>query len=359
MRRLARRRDCSSREPARTSLSRWTCGSSWRSSTTRYETMRADPVGQLTDARILIADDEPANVRLLERLLEQAGYANVRATTDSRQVRTLYEEFQPDLILLDLMMPHLDGVAVLEQLPIAAGEYVPVLVLTADVTAQGKERALTAGAKDFLTKPFDRTEVLLRIKNLLDTRFVYRELERQNHSLEQIVAERTQRLLQSEKIATMGALLAGVAHELNNPLAVVLGQSHLLGESVQDPPTVARAAKIKAAADRCVRIVRNFLALARQQAPERGQVRLNEVVRAAVELLAYELRIDNVDVSLSLAEDLPILWADGHQLHQVLVNIMTNAHHALRGCPAARRRLSIATRSVHDTQQVQLEIADT
>ena len=320
--------------------------------------MRTDGVGELADARILIADDEPANVRLLERLLNQAGYRNLRATTDSRQVRTLYEEFKPDLILLDLMMPHLDGVAVMQQLPIAAGEYVPVLVLTADVTAQGKERALTAGAKDFLTKPFDRTEVLLRIKNLLDTRFVYRELERQNHSLEQIVAERTQRLLQSEKIATMGALLAGVAHELNNPLAVVLGQSHLLGESVQDPPTVARAAKIKAAADRCVRIVRNFLALARQQAPERGQVRLNEVVRAAVELLAYELRIDNVGVSLSLAEDLPSLWADGHQLHQVLVNIIANAHHALRR-GSARRQLSIATQSDDATQQVRLEIADT
>ena len=320
--------------------------------------MRTDGVGELADARILIADDEPANVRLLERLLNQAGYRNLRATTDSRQVRTLYEEFKPDLILLDLMMPHLDGVAVMQQLPIAAGEYVPVLVLTADVTAQGKERALTAGAKDFLTKPFDRTEVLLRIKNLLDTRFVYRELERQNHSLEQIVAERTQRLLQSEKIATMGALLAGVAHELNNPLAVVLGQCHLLAESVQDPPTVARAAKIKAAADRCVRIVRNFLALARQQAPERGQVRLNEVVRAAVELLAYELRIDNVGVSLSLAEDLPSLWADGHQLHQVLVNIIANAHHALRR-GSARRQLSIATQSDDATQQVRLEIADT
>ena len=315
-------------------------------------------MGELTDARILIADDEPANVRLLERLLDQAGYGNVRATTDSRQVRTLYEEFQPDLILLDLMMPHLDGVAVMEQLPIAAGEYVPVLVLTADVTAQGKERALTAGAKDFLTKPFDRTEVLLRIKNLLDTRFAYRELERQNHSLEQIVAERTQRLLQSEKVATMGSLLAGVAHELNNPLAVVLGQSHLLSETVQDPRTIVRAEKIKAAADRCVRIVRNFLALARQQAPARGQVLVNDVVRAAVELLAYELRTDNVEVSLCLAEDLPILWADGHQLHQVLVNILANAHHAMRQRPA-RRQLSIATRSDHAAQRVQLEIADT
>jgi two-component system NtrC family sensor kinase len=314
-------------------------------------------VGQLTDARILIADDEPANVRLLERLLNQAGYRNVRATTDSRQVRTLYEDFRPDLILLDLMMPHLDGVAVMAQLPITAGEYVPILVLTADVTAQGKERALTAGAKDFLTKPFDRTEVLLRIKNLLDTRFLYRELERQNRSLEQIVAERTERLLQSEKVATMGALLAGVAHELNNPLAVVTGQAQLLSGTVSDPVVVRRAEKIDNAARRCVRIVRNFLALARRRAPERGEVQLNDVAQEAVELLAYELRTGNVEVSLGLAEDLPVLWADGHQLHQVLVNIVANAHHAMRQSRTPRR-LSITTER-GPGQEVRLAIADT
>jgi signal transduction histidine kinase len=315
-------------------------------------------VGELTDARILIADDEPANVRLLERLLNQAGYRNVRATTDSRQVRTLYEEFRPDLILLDLMMPHLDGVAVMEQLPIAESEYVPVLVLTADVTAQGKERALTAGAKDFLTKPFDRTEVLLRIKNLLDTRFLYRELERQNRSLEQIVAERTQRLLQSEKVATMGSLLAGVAHELNNPLAVVMGQAVLLREAIKEGPLVSRAAKIGAAAERCARIVRNFLSLARQRPTERGAMHLNLVIQEALEMLAYELRTDSVEVTLHLAEGLPPLWADAHQLHQVLVNLVTNAHHAMRRLPPPRR-ISVATRLDGAQGRVQLTIADT
>lgn len=158
-------------------------------------------MGDLTDARILVVDDEPANVRLLQHLLDQAEYSNVRATTDPREVLTLYEKFQPDLILLDLMMPHLDGVAVMAQLPIPAGDYMPVLMLTADISADAKQRALAAGAKDFLTKPFDRTEVLLRIKNLLETRFLYRELERHNRSLEEIVADRTQRLLQSEKVA--------------------------------------------------------------------------------------------------------------------------------------------------------------
>jgi two-component system NtrC family sensor kinase len=315
-------------------------------------------MSELATARILIVDDEPTNVRLLERLLTQGGYANVRSTTDSREARRLYEEFQPDLILLDLMMPHLDGVAVMQQLPIPAGGYVPILVLTADVTAQAKERALSAGAKDFLTKPFDRTEVLLRIENLLHTRSLYRELERHNRSLEQLVAERTQRLLQSEKVATMGSLLAGVAHELNNPLAIVMGQAVLLKESAADGPFAARAAKINAAAERAARIVRNFLSLARQRPTERTTVHLNLVVHEALELLAYELRTDSVEIVATLAEGLPALWADGHQLHQVLVNLITNAHHALRKTPPPRRIVvTTALDTIHGAAV--LTIADT
>ena len=134
-------------------------------------------MGDLNEARILIVDDELANVRLLERLLKQTGYHSIVTTTDPRQVRGLYDELRPDLILLDLMMPHLDGVAVMGQLAIPEDAYVPILVLTADITMEAKQRALAAGAKDFLTKPFDRVEVLLRIKNLLDTRFLYLELE--------------------------------------------------------------------------------------------------------------------------------------------------------------------------------------
>jgi signal transduction histidine kinase len=182
------------------------------------------------------------------------------------------------------------------------------------------------------------------------------ELDRQNRSLEETVRERTARLLQSEKVATMGSLLAGVAHELNNPLAVVMGQSTLLRESATDPGSIRRADKIVAGAERCVRIVRNFLALARQQPPSRGQVQLNRVVHEAVELLAYELRTDGVEVSLQLADALPALWADGHQLHQVLVNLLANAHHAMRASRAPRR-VTITTR--HDAgASVTLDVAD-
>jgi putative two-component system response regulator len=130
------------------------------------------------DARILVVDDERVNVVLLERILEQDGYTNVRSTTKSEQAVALYDEFEPDLILLDLHMPGLDGFAVMERLEdrIASDTFLPILILTADIRPEVKRRALSAGAKDFVTKPFDRTEVLLRIQNLLETRFLHLRL---------------------------------------------------------------------------------------------------------------------------------------------------------------------------------------
>src|SRR2546427_6674944 len=130
-------------------------------------------------SRIMIVDDEPAMVRLLEQLLERAGYTHLRSTTDPREVPTHYREFRPDLIMLDLRMPHLDGVQVLERLKreTSAEIYLPVLVLTADAAPEAKRRALAAGASDFVTKPFDRIELLLRVDNLLAMRFLHRSEE--------------------------------------------------------------------------------------------------------------------------------------------------------------------------------------
>ncbi|MGH2395522.1 MAG: HD domain-containing phosphohydrolase [bacterium] len=151
-------------------------------------------------AKILIIDDEPANVRLLERLLQQEGFVSLKSATDPRQALPLYTEFQPDLILLDLHMPHLDGFAVMNQLRprIREGEYLPILVLTADVATETKLQALSIGAVDFLTKPLDHAEVRLRIRNLLQTRFLYKEVQNQKEVLEDKVRERTADLEQAQ-----------------------------------------------------------------------------------------------------------------------------------------------------------------
>jgi putative two-component system response regulator len=144
-------------------------------------------------ARILVVDDEPANVRLLERMLGQAGYENLLSTRDSREVFTLAREFAPDLILLDLHMPGMDGFEVMEKLRslIPPESYLPILVLTADITPAAEQRALEMGAKDFVAKPLRLAQVLLRIQNLLETRFLHLRLRRQNETLEERVRART------------------------------------------------------------------------------------------------------------------------------------------------------------------------
>jgi putative two-component system response regulator len=133
------------------------------------------PTPRLTDARILVVDDERVNVVLLERILEQDGYRNVKSVTDPTEAAARYDQFEPDLVLLDLHMPKLDGFAVMKLLSerISSDTFLPILILTADIRPEIKRRALAAGAKDFVTKPFDRTEVLLRIQNLLETRFLH------------------------------------------------------------------------------------------------------------------------------------------------------------------------------------------
>ena len=150
----------------------------------------------LKSSRILIVDDQEANVMLLERLLQMSGYTNFISTTDPRQVLPLFGKFQPDLILLDLMMPHLDGYAVMQQIGprIAEGTYLPILVLTAEMNAEAKQKALTVGAKDFLTKPLDAVEVILRIRNLLETRYLHLRMQEQNELLEERVREKTREL---------------------------------------------------------------------------------------------------------------------------------------------------------------------
>ena len=150
----------------------------------------------LQNARILIVDDQEINILLMEDVLKTGGFHNYRSITDSREVLSLFATFQPDIILLDLMMPNMDGFEVMELLtPLIEEEtYLPILVLTADVSEDTKRQALWLGANDFLTKPLNPTEVRLRIKNLLKTRFLHVRLQNQNYVLEEIVLERTNEL---------------------------------------------------------------------------------------------------------------------------------------------------------------------
>jgi PleD family two-component response regulator len=131
-----------------------------------------------TDLRILIIDDQRPNLDLIEQLLAREGLTNVLSSTQPLRTLDLFNSFEPDLVILDLHMPEFDGFAVLEQLNrrIGTGDYVPILVLTADATRDTRVRALALGAKDFISKPLDALETMLRVWNLLETRVLYKAL---------------------------------------------------------------------------------------------------------------------------------------------------------------------------------------
>lgn len=206
---------------------------------TRHGSVIAQAPEELRRARILIVDDEPANIDLLRHVLEPAGYANLSTATDPRRVRELCAESPPDLVLLDLKMPYLDGFQILELLPemVADFEFLPVLVLTSDTSREAKSRALSGGASDFVNKPLSPAEVRLRVSNLLQTRFLQLALREQNTQLERKVRQRTADLEEAQfeiverlalaaeyrddqtgkHIKRVGILSARLAHELGWP----------------------------------------------------------------------------------------------------------------------------------------------
>ncbi|MGB4102014.1 MAG: ATP-binding protein [Alphaproteobacteria bacterium] len=172
------------------------------------------------------------------------------------------------------------------------------------------------------------------------------------------IAKQQEALQQSEKMAALGGLLAGVAHELNNPLSVIVGQATLLKEGSKEPKTISRSEKIFTAAERCSRIVKSFLAIARRKPPEHKHMQLNEAVEQALELLTYQLRTENVQLKLELSHDLPRIIGDSDQFTQVVSNLVLNAAQAMQGWDGPRM---ITLQSYHDvaTGQVCLAVSDT
>ncbi|MDD5578962.1 MAG: response regulator [Methylobacter sp.] len=199
----------------------------------------------ILNASILIVDDQPSNVLLLEEMLQQASYTNIESTTNPNEVCRLYHTNRYDLILLDLLMPGKDGFQVMEELKgLEPHSYLPILVITAQ--PDQKLRALQSGAKDFVSKPFDLVEVQTRIHNMIEVRLLYKKLENYSKELEQTVLERTAELRESEARARRLTELSsdwyweqdesGHFTKIYGPVLEMLGieVDELLGEKVVD-----------------------------------------------------------------------------------------------------------------------------
>jgi len=300
----------------------------------------------LKNANILIVDDQVANIDVLVGLLEMQGYENLKTTTDPRDVEQLFLDFKPDLILLDLMMPYLNGFEVMERLNplIPKGAYLPVLVLTADVTPDSKQRALANGASDFLTKPFDLIEVGLRIKNLLYARYLHKQLQDQNLVLEQKVRERTYELEKtnaelivakekaegSDRLKT--SFINNISHEIRTPLNGILGFGQiLLDVDLSSEEKEEYVSMLNFSSDRLINTVSNFIDISLLTSKTQ-EVNLNEFDLETFLCLLVEKSIGTcsskmIEISYEMPQDKPeiVINSDKELLQKALFHLLDNA----------------------------------
>jgi len=321
-------------------------------------------VADLTSSRILIVDDQTENQRVLATVLGLAGYINITCLGDSRELLAMVREVGPDLIMLDLHMPHVDGLAAMDQLSavIPEDDYLPILVLTGDATPAARERALSHGAHDFLSKPLNRTEVQLRVRNLLETRRLHLQLKAQNASLAQQVRERTElaedlaqtnqklretqtHLIHSEKMAGLGQLVAGIAHEINNPLAFVINNMFLVQESLEkmagrgaeSPPEMATRVEAmrtnldeaQMGASRVSDLVTKLRTFSRLDEGKVKTVDIHDSIESVLLFLRHKMN-GRIEVERHYGEASMLTCLAG-ELNQVLMNVISNAIDAIDG----------------------------
>jgi signal transduction histidine kinase len=276
------------------------------------------------DPRIVVVDDDETNVLLLTRLLARSGYNEVFSTTDPVQAVARMLEDPPDLLLLDLRMPHLDGYGVLERIAPLLGQphELPVLVLSADLTTEARHRALSAGARDFLTKPFDLVELSLRVANLLETSDLHRRLRDQNERLETAVAERT---------AELARLSADLAHEVRTPLYAIRGIAEVLLDFEDGLPEPLRddIAQIDSIALLALDLVDREIAAAKAAAgrtlPAASEVDVGSVLAELRDVMSRTGRTEGVRLEIADGSGLPRIVTDAARLGQVLRNLVANA----------------------------------
>ena len=285
---------------------------------------------------LLVADDEPDMLRFLRSQL--SSHYQVFEAVDGQQAIEKASQFLPDIILLDMMMPEKDGLQACSEIrQRTPTQSIPIILLTARADEQTKLAALSAGASDFLAKPFSITELHVRIKNLVESHQYQRKVSKQNQVLESTIEQLkdTETLLvQTEKLASLGRMSAGIIHEINNPLNFAITGlytlrnkgKHLAPEQQQEYQEILT--DVEDGIKRVKNIVSDLRMFTHPDTESREQVEVSEVVAMALRFLSNEWK-DKVHLHRQLAEHQTI-WANKNKLIQVLVNLLQNSLYALQ-----------------------------
>lgn len=307
---------------------------------------------------ILVVDDEPVNLKLMTTILGRVGYTDVHTLAEPRAALETFQGLGPDLLLLDLHMPHVDGFEILDQLSdvVEEGEFLPILVLTADASPETRRRALSEGATDFLLKPLDPVEVTLRVGNLLHTRNLHLGLQREKDGLEERVQRRTKELRQANE-ALLAAdrvktdFISMASHEMRTPLTVLKGFTEVLLHRWQDVPDESRDHHLQTMlrnATRLERLVNDLLLSSRIEASKdvgRDAVQLRASTFPIRELLHRaidEADLDRDQVTLDCPDEQ--VRADEGLVEQMVVNLLTNA--AKYGAPPIEIGCSVGSMTI-------------
>jgi signal transduction histidine kinase len=311
----------------------------------------------LHSAKILIVAKELPNVQFLERILKRVRMQNFRSTTDSSTALSIFQEFRPDLVLIDWLMADVNGHPVVEQLRamIPDGAFIPIIVLLADVTSATRQLALASGANELIIEPIDACEVVLRIANMVQVRLVHLRLNEQRQALAGDARQRTldlkralealrvseELVAQSERLSAVGTMASGIAHDFNNSLTLIMGAGEILlsdaeHEHLTKENAILMLNDILAAARDAATLVDDLRKFSKSDYAGDGQqpVNLNSLVERAVALskTKWDSQAFGEGSQIRVAVDLqeiPVIQGNAARLRDAITNLIFNAVDAM------------------------------
>lgn len=299
---------------------------------------------------VLVVEDDARIAELISLVLDEAGFASQRAKTGMLAL-SLLGQHPFDIVILDRMLPDMEGDDVCRVIKERNDGFLPVLMLTARTTLADRISGLNAGADDYLVKPFHTDELLARLHALLRIRAAERKLLAANRALDdnnrelrdayEKLSSTQAQLAHASRLAAMGELVAGIAHELNNPLAVILGNAELMKESVSKDNEALD--QVIEGAQRARRVLRSLMHFARQGSFEKSWYNLPLLTDQVMDLCLARLKPKGIQVVIAVQEHMPLVWVDGPRIQQVILDLLLNAEYALRNRPEPQIRVTIST----------------